>query len=73
MSEENKIEPGFMITVSKQSMITGEVISVATNLPKGSTSEDIRQAIEDVTKAIDWRLPNVDVSGLLDPRSAESN
>jgi hypothetical protein len=60
MSEEkitDSLEPGFMITVQKQSMLTGEVITVATNLPKGSLSEDIRHAIDEITRAIDWRIP----------------
>ncbi len=58
MSEEVAVnEPGFMITVQKQSPLTGEVITVATNLPKGAVSEDIRKAIDEITKAIDWRIP----------------
>ena len=56
MSDET-IEPGFMITVQKQSVFSGEIISVATNVPKGATSEDVRAAIELITSAIDWRIP----------------
>jgi predicted RNA binding protein with dsRBD fold (UPF0201 family) len=57
MSEVAANEPGFMISVQKQNPLSGEVISVATNLPKGAVSEDIRKAIEEITKAIDWRIP----------------
>lgn len=58
--QESVQEPGFMITIQKQSVLTGEVITVATNLPKGSVSEDIRKAIDEITKAIDWRIPQGD-------------
>lgn len=51
-------EPGFNITVQKQNPLSGEAIVVVTNIPKGSTSEDIRKAIDCITQAIDWRIPN---------------
>jgi hypothetical protein len=58
MSEEiKKDEVGFLISIQKQSMLSGEVISVSTNLALGSTSEDIRKTIELITTAIDWRIP----------------
>ena len=59
MSEAKVTESdvGYMITVQKQSPMTLEVITVVTNLPKGSLSEDIRKAIDEITKAIDWRIP----------------
>jgi hypothetical protein len=52
-------EPGLMLTISKQTSMTGEVISVATNLPKDWTSESLSKAINDITKAIDQRLEAV--------------
>ena len=52
-------EPGLMLTISKQTAMTGEVISVATNLPKDWTSESLSKAINDITKAIDKRLEAV--------------
>jgi hypothetical protein len=58
MSEDIKKEDvGFLITIQKQSMLSGEVITVSTNLPLGSLSEDIRKTIETITTAIDWRIP----------------
>lgn len=52
-----KVDIGFMVSIQKQSMLSGEVISVSTNLPTKSTSEDIRKIIELITTAIDWRIP----------------
>jgi len=60
MSEEAKSakdDIGFMVSIQKQSMLSGEIISVSTNLPTKSTSEDIRKTIELITQAIDWRIP----------------
>ena len=59
MSETTTNEPGLMLTISKQTAMTGEVISVATNLPKDWTSESLSKAINDITKAIDKRLEAV--------------
>ena len=56
-NEVKKDEVGFLISIQKQSMLSGEVISVSTNLALGSTSEDIRKTIELITTAIDWRIP----------------
>jgi hypothetical protein len=52
-------EPGLMLTISKQTAMIGEVISVTTNLPKDWTSESLSKAINDITKAIDQRLTAV--------------
>ncbi|MFA6082671.1 MAG: hypothetical protein WC773_04685 [Patescibacteria group bacterium] len=52
-------EPGLMLTISKQTAMTGEVISVATNLPKGWTREQLSGLINDVTWAIDKRMSSV--------------
>ena len=52
-------DPGLMLTISKQTSMTGEVISVATNLPKDWTSESLSKAINDITRAIDKRLEAV--------------
>ena len=59
MSETTTNEPGLMLTISKQTAMTGEVISVATNLPKDWTSESLSKAINDITKAIDRRMESV--------------
>ena len=64
MSDTNKVEtpanePGLMVTISKQTAMTGEVISVATNLPKGWTKQELAAVINDVTWAIDKRLEAV--------------
>lgn len=55
--ENTKNDVGFLISIQKQSMTSGEVITVSTNLPQGSLSEDIRKTIEVITTAIDWRIP----------------
>jgi hypothetical protein len=52
-------EPGLMLNVSKQTSMTGEVISVATNLPKGWTKQELALLINDITWAIDKRLEAV--------------
>lgn len=52
-----KNDVGFLISIQKQSMLSGEVITVSTNLPTGSLSEDIRKCIDTITQAIDWRIP----------------
>ena len=56
---QTREEPGFIITISKQTAMTGEVISVSTNLPKGSSSDDIWNSIDSVTRAIDKRMSAV--------------
>jgi hypothetical protein len=63
MSEEKSAvaEIGYHLSIQKQSLLTGEVITVSSNLPKGSISEDIRAEIEKITKAIDWRIRAADV------------
>ncbi len=52
-------EPGLMLTISKQTAMTGEVISVSTNLPKGWSKQELALLINDVTWAIDKRLEAV--------------
>jgi len=52
-------EPGLMLTISKQTAMTGEVISVATNLPKGWSKQELAGLINDITWAIDKRLEAV--------------
>lgn len=59
MSEVKVEEPGLMLQVSKQTAMTGEVISVSTNLPKGWTKEQLSTLINDVTYAIDKRMESV--------------
>jgi hypothetical protein len=64
MSDTTKVEastndPGLMLTISKQTAMTGEVISVATNLPKGWTKQELAAVINDVTWAIDKRMSEV--------------
>lgn len=59
MSEIQEI--GYHLSIQKQSLLTGEVITVASNLPKGALSEEIRAEIEKITKAIDWRIPPNDL------------
>jgi len=56
MSNE-KPDVGYVISIQKQSMLTGEVISISTNLPAGALSEEIRKEIDKITQAIDWRIP----------------
>lgn len=55
----NENEPGLMLTISKQTSMTGEVISVATNLSKGWTREQLSEVIDNITFAIDKRLSAV--------------
>jgi hypothetical protein len=64
MSEEEIVEQskkdegvGYLIAIQKQSVLSGELISISTNLPKNSTSEDLRHEIDLITQAIDWRIP----------------
>lgn len=52
-------EPGLMLNVSKQTAMTGEVISVATNLPKGWSRDQLSVLINDITWAIDKRMTEV--------------
>ena len=52
-------EPGLMLTISKQTTMTGEVISVATNLPRGWSKHELSVLINDITWAIDKRLEAV--------------
>jgi hypothetical protein len=55
-------EIGYHLSIQKQNILTGEVIQIASNLPKGSLSEDIRAEIEKITRAIDWRIPPADLA-----------
>lgn len=52
-------EPGLMLQVSKQTAMTGEVISVSTNLPKGWSKQELALLIDDITWAIDKRMEAV--------------
>jgi len=57
--ETQATEPGLMLQISKQTTMTGEVISVSTNLPKGWSKNELSALINDITWAIDKRLEAV--------------
>lgn len=57
--ETSTNEPGLMLQISKQTAMTGEVISVSANLPKGWSKQELAVLINDITWAIDKRLEAV--------------
>lgn len=53
---EDTIQPGYLISFNKQTSQLGEVIQISTNLPVGSTKEQISDEISKIAWALDTRL-----------------
>lgn len=56
---EDTIQPGYLISFNKQTSQMGEVIQVSTNLPMGSTKEQISDEVQKIAWAINQRLKAV--------------
>jgi len=48
--------PGYLITFSKQTSQMGEVIQINTNMPVGSSRDEIAQELQKIAGALDDRL-----------------
>lgn len=57
MAEAEKV--GYLITVNKQTAMTGEFIQIQTNLPFGSTEDVIAAELSKITHAMDARRDEV--------------
>ena len=65
MGEDRDIKDiGYFLSISKQTAMTGEVITVNTNLPFNTTSERLSDEIVKITSAIDKRLESVNTKVL---------
>jgi hypothetical protein len=65
MGEDRDIKDiGYFLSISKQTAMTGEVITVNTNLPFNTTSEQLSDEIVKITSAIDKRLESVNTKVL---------
>ena len=53
---EDTIQPGYLISYNKQTSQLGEVVQISTNLPVGSTKEQISAEIFKIAWALDTRL-----------------
>ena len=53
---EDTIQPGYLISFNKQTSQLGEVIQISTNLPVGSSKEQISDEISKIAWALDTRL-----------------
>jgi len=53
---EDTIQPGYLISFNKQTSQLGEVVQISTNLPVGSTKEQISDEITKIAWALDYRL-----------------
>jgi hypothetical protein len=57
MSETVKIDaPKYLVTYSKQTAALGEVIQVQTNMPEGTTTEDMANEFIKIGNALDIRM-----------------
>jgi len=53
---EDTIQPGYLISFNKQTSQLGEVIQISTNLPVGSTQEEISNELYKIANALESRL-----------------
>ena len=53
---EDTIQPGYLISFNKQTSQLGEVIQISTNLPVGSSQEDISKELFKIAHALEARL-----------------
>jgi hypothetical protein len=54
MSDE--VKPGYLIQFSKQTAMTGEVVTINTNLPVGATQKDLGDELIKIGSALDDRM-----------------
>jgi hypothetical protein len=60
----NDVKPQYLIQFSKQSGMAGEVITINTNLPFGSTQEDLDNEIIKIGNAMDSRTRAINAAVL---------
>lgn len=60
MSETTEREiPTYLIQVQKQTAMTGEIVTISTNMPKGTTEDELKAEVSKITSAIDHRMEEV--------------
>lgn len=57
MSDSNYKEvPAYLIQIQKQTAMTGEVLTISGNLPRGTTEEELKAEVAKIGAAIDRRV-----------------
>lgn len=56
---EDTVQPGYLVSFSKQTSQMGEVIQISTNLPVGATKEQLGEELVKIAWALGQRLKEV--------------